>query len=115
MEINIYQMIEGAKKARGLTVIIDVFRAFTVEAYLFNGGADKIIPVGNAEVAYDLKEKNKNFVILCFYIGYICTVKDFNTFFSKKLFSKNSKNMRIKLYLVTLIFFGFCPDSFKPV
>ena len=32
MEINILQLLEGAKQAKGLTVIIDVFRAFSVEA-----------------------------------------------------------------------------------
>ena len=46
MNIQILQLIEGAKAARGLTVIIDVFRAFSVEAYLFAQGAEMIIPVG---------------------------------------------------------------------
>ena len=32
MNIKILQLIEGAKQATGLTVIIDVFRAFTVAA-----------------------------------------------------------------------------------
>ena len=45
MNTQILQLIDGAKSARGLTVIIDVFRAFSVEAYLFAQGADKIIPV----------------------------------------------------------------------
>ena len=36
-------MIEGAKQATGVAVSIDVFRAFTVEAYLMSNGADKII------------------------------------------------------------------------
>ena len=31
MEIQILELIEGARAARGLTVIIDVFRAFTLE------------------------------------------------------------------------------------
>lgn len=47
MNIKILHMIEGAKQATGLAVIIDVFRAFTVEAYLMNNGAEKIIPVGD--------------------------------------------------------------------
>ena len=34
MKIQILQMIEGARKARGLTVVIDVFRAFSLECYL---------------------------------------------------------------------------------
>ena len=43
MNIKILQLIEGAKQATGLTVIIDVFRAFTVEAYLVNNGVEKLI------------------------------------------------------------------------
>ena len=39
MNIKILKLIEGAKKAEGLTVIIDVFRAFTVACYAFNNGA----------------------------------------------------------------------------
>ena len=35
MEIRILELIEGAKKAEGLTVIIDVFRAFSLECYLY--------------------------------------------------------------------------------
>ena len=32
MKIQILECIEGAKKAKGLIVIIDVFRAFSLEA-----------------------------------------------------------------------------------
>ncbi len=31
MEIQILQLVEGAKAAKGIAVIIDVFRAFTTE------------------------------------------------------------------------------------
>ena len=58
MEIRILQLIEGARKASGLTVIIDVFRAFSLEAYLFAGGVEKIYAVGSLEEAYRLKEQN---------------------------------------------------------
>lgn len=64
MNIQILQLIEGAKAARGLTVIIDVFRAFSVEAYLFAQGVDKIIPVGDADFAYRLKQENPQFVLV---------------------------------------------------
>ncbi|MBE7044908.1 MAG: 2-phosphosulfolactate phosphatase [Ruminococcaceae bacterium] len=63
MKIHILHMIEGAKAARGLTVVIDVFRAFSVEAYFFASGAEKIIPVGNAEIAYRLKEENPDMIL----------------------------------------------------
>lgn len=64
MNIKILHMVEGAKKATGITVIIDVFRAFTVEAYLMNNGAEKLIPVGDMQVAYDYKEKNKDCILI---------------------------------------------------
>lgn len=63
MNIEILQMIDGAKKAKGLTVIIDVFRAFSNEAYLFSLGAKKIIPLGDIEKAYELKKQNPDFVL----------------------------------------------------
>ena len=47
MKIQILELIEGAKRAEGLTVIIDVFRAFTTECYCFAGGAEKSYPVGD--------------------------------------------------------------------
>lgn len=55
MNINILHLVEGAKAARGLTVIIDVFRAFSMEAYFLANGAKAIIPVGDADLAYRLK------------------------------------------------------------
>ena len=41
MDIRILELIEGAKRAQGLTVVIDVFRAFSLECYLFARGARK--------------------------------------------------------------------------
>ena len=64
MSIKIFQLIEGAKQATGLAVIIDVFRAFTVEAYLVNNGVQKLIPVGNKQIAYDYKEKHKDCILI---------------------------------------------------
>ncbi len=56
-------MVEGAKQAKGLTVVIDVFRAFSMEAYLFSKGVDKIIPVGDVSLAYKLKEENPQMLL----------------------------------------------------
>ena len=63
MNIQILQLIEGAKHAKGLVVVIDVFRAFSMEAYMMAQGAEKIIPIGSAEVAYQLKKDNPNIVL----------------------------------------------------
>lgn len=63
MNIKIFQSVEGAKQATGLTVIIDVFRAFSVEAYCFSKGAKRIIPIGDSAIAYRLKEENPNMIL----------------------------------------------------
>lgn len=57
-------MVEGAKQATGVVVIIDVFRAFTVEAYLMNNGAKKVIPVGDMQIAYDYKKNNSDVILV---------------------------------------------------
>lgn len=57
-------MIEGAKQATGVTVVIDVFRAFSVEAYLMNSNVKKIIPVGDMQIAYDYKKNNPGVILV---------------------------------------------------
>lgn len=64
MNIEILHLLEGAKKAEGLTVIIDVFRAFSVACYAFDAGVQKIYPVGNIELAYEMKKQNPGYVLV---------------------------------------------------
>lgn len=64
MQIEIIRSLEDASKAKGLAIIIDVFRAFSVEAYLFANGADKIIPVLDIEEAHELKKKNPEYILI---------------------------------------------------
>ena len=64
MEVKILQLLEGAKEATGLTVIIDVFRAFSTTCYAFNAGAEKIIPFGEIEQAYKIKENNPDYILV---------------------------------------------------
>ena len=52
------KIVDNAKLATGLAVIIDVFRAFTVEPYLISNGAQKLIPVADKQIAYDYKKEN---------------------------------------------------------
>lgn len=56
MRINHLHLIEGAKQAEGLTVIIDVFRAFSLECYLYDMNVKIIRPVGSIEDAFRLSE-----------------------------------------------------------
>jgi len=64
MEIKILQLLEGARKAQGLTVIIDVFRAFSTACYAFDRGIKRIYPVGDLEKAYQLKQQNPAFILV---------------------------------------------------
>lgn len=64
MEIRIESLIDGAKRAEGLTVIIDVYRAGTTAAFILNNGAVRIIPVKDIEDAFGLKEQNPNFILM---------------------------------------------------
>ena len=64
MQIKILHLIEGAKQAEGLTVIIDVFRAFSLECYLYDMGVKEIRPVGTLEEAFQLKNALKNSVLV---------------------------------------------------
>ena len=63
MDVKILQLVEGAKQARGTTVVIDVFRAFSLEAYLFSMGVEKIIPIGSVDDAYMMKRKNPQYIL----------------------------------------------------
>jgi len=57
MEIRIESLIEGARRARGTVVIIDVFRAFTTAAVALSRGASRIIMVAEPDEALQLREK----------------------------------------------------------
>ena len=63
MNIRILQLLEGARAATGTTVIIDVFRAFSVEAYFFSQGAKVIYPVGDSAIAYRLKQEDPSAIL----------------------------------------------------
>lgn len=64
MRIERYSLISGAKRARGLAVVIDVFRAFTTAAYVMENGAERIIPVGSLEEAFRLKHLHPDWVLM---------------------------------------------------
>lgn len=76
MEINRLSLIEGAQLAVGLTVIIDVFRAFTTDAYIFGNGAERIFPVSSKEEAFELKKRNFNWILIGEENGY--KIEDFD-------------------------------------
>jgi 2-phosphosulfolactate phosphatase len=64
MDINIFQLSEGAKQATGTTVIIDVFRAFTTACFAISKGVEQIIPVGDINIAYKLKQEHPDYLLV---------------------------------------------------
>lgn len=77
MDIRILELIEGAKHAEGLTVVIDVFRAFSLECYLFARGAREILPVGDINEAYALKREDPARILIGERHGKKCEGCDF--------------------------------------
>ena len=63
MKIECYSCLEGARKAGGVTVIIDVFRAGNTILSCFNQGAESVIPVGKLDRAYELKRQNPGYIL----------------------------------------------------
>ena len=63
-KVSIYHLIVGARHAAGLSVIIDVFRAFSLECYLFDYGVTAIRPVGSVEEAFRLHEQYPGSVLI---------------------------------------------------
>lgn len=64
MEILRLSLVEGSKEARGLTVVIDVFRAFSTAAYVMANGAERIHPVGSLEEAFRLRELHPDWLLM---------------------------------------------------
>lgn len=63
MEVEIFHLIEGARQAEGLAVIIDVFRAFSMECWLYALGAREIRPTGSIEETFAWREKDKDCIL----------------------------------------------------
>ena len=64
MQIVVSDFVEGARNARGIAVIIDVFRAFSLAPYAFAAGARTILPVDDIERARQLKAENSARLLL---------------------------------------------------
>lgn len=57
IEVRIASLLEGAQSAKGVVVIIDVYRAFTTEAIAFEKGVEKIILVAEIDEALKLRDQ----------------------------------------------------------
>ncbi len=57
-------LLAGAQAARGVTVIVDVFRAFTCTPLLFSLGIERSILVATPEEAFGLKEQDPGLILI---------------------------------------------------
>jgi 2-phosphosulfolactate phosphatase len=64
MKVDILEFVEGARNARGVVVIIDVFRAFSVACYAYDAGAARIIATSGVDAAFNLKNQYRNSVLV---------------------------------------------------
>ena len=54
MRIEVLDHVAGAREARGIAVVIDVFRAFTLAPHAFDMGVERLFPVGDVDEAFEL-------------------------------------------------------------
>ena len=64
MQVTIRQLLAGARAATGLTVVIDVFRAFSTACYIVNNGAMRISPAHRAETAFALRQTQPDYLLV---------------------------------------------------
>jgi 2-phosphosulfolactate phosphatase len=62
VHVGIHDFVAGAERARGIVVVIDVFRAFSTACYAAAGGA-RIIPVAAIETAHALKRRHPEWLL----------------------------------------------------
>ena len=64
MEIEVVDFVAGARAARGIAVVIDVFRAFSLAAYAFGRGAASVVPVSSVDRARELKRTHPEWLLV---------------------------------------------------
>ncbi|RYG88098.1 2-phosphosulfolactate phosphatase [bacterium] len=64
MEIAIVDFVAGARAARGVAIVIDVFRAATVQCHAFGRSASRVIPVADEAEARRLKADHPDWLLI---------------------------------------------------
>jgi 2-phosphosulfolactate phosphatase len=62
-EVRILHLLEGAREAEGLAIIVDVFRAFTFAPCAYARGAASILPVASAAEAHAMKRADPELLL----------------------------------------------------
>ena len=55
MQLHSSDFVAGAASARGVTIVIDVFRACSLIAHALAAGAERVVPVAEIELARAMK------------------------------------------------------------
>ncbi|MEY4762087.1 MAG: hypothetical protein RLZZ200_1943, partial [Pseudomonadota bacterium] len=63
MEVVVTDHVAGAMAARGVAVVIDVFRASSLQCYAFSRGAARIHPIAEVEQARRLKADHPDWLL----------------------------------------------------
>jgi 2-phosphosulfolactate phosphatase len=63
MKIERRSTLAGAKEAQGIVVVIDVLRAFTCAAMMFNYGISELVLVATADEAFEFRRRDPRYLI----------------------------------------------------
>ncbi|MEA2036248.1 MAG: 2-phosphosulfolactate phosphatase [Nanoarchaeota archaeon] len=64
LEVKIKSLLEGAKEAKGITVIIDVFRASNNISLVLDKGAKEVIPIADLEESLALMGAHPEYIFM---------------------------------------------------
>lgn len=64
MQIIRSALLDGARAAQGIVIVIDVFRACSLIAYALHWGAQRILPVAGIDAALQLKREHPHWLAL---------------------------------------------------
>jgi 2-phosphosulfolactate phosphatase len=62
-EIVVTDFVAGARRARGVAIVIDVFRACSLQCYAIAGGVRRIVPVQEIEAALALGREHPDWLL----------------------------------------------------
>jgi 2-phosphosulfolactate phosphatase len=64
MNVTLSDFVSGARAARGVAIVIDVFRACSVVAHALARGATRVVPVAEVTDARELKRRHPDWLLI---------------------------------------------------